>query len=652
MNVQAAQEFSVAHLTSQCTLPIADKAGLRSALEDANLPTLLMVYVSYVQDRDYLDRFAPYFQGIYTAEAPANVPADMADDLRQRLFALLTDPVPPAERPIGPEFLRHMMAVSVGENVAPEIVPVLYDQMGFERPLPRKEVAGRPLPPADFCVLVIGGGMTGIAAGVKLEEAGYNYVVIEKNAELGGTWFENRYPGVGVDTPSHFYSYSFELNPDWSTYHPKGKEIHDYLLAVADKYSVKDHVRFETKVVEARWNDASCMWHVTLQDLRTGKQSVEIVNAVLLAHGVLNRWSMPKIPGLETFKGPKMHSAGWDTSVELSGKRVALVGTGASAAQIAPAIAGEVESLTIFQRSRHWVLNNPDINMPVNDAIHFALRHIPHYKEWFRFRVYWFTGDGLYGNVKMEADWPNKDVSVSPQNDAARTYALQYIHRKLADRPDLIEKIVPDYPIFGKRIVLDADGGWLDTLVKPNVTLETDDIDHIEEDAIVTKSGKRYEVDVIALATGFDLAPAIGPLKVYGRNGADLGAAWGVDDARAYLGVMAPEFPNFFMTLGPNSAPNHAAGVNMVLEAQIHYIVEALDMIVAAKGRAIEPTEKAYLDWNAKVEEQMKTMIWSHPKAKSYYLNSKGRNYISCPFKLADYWSWTRNPDREALQIS
>lgn len=652
MNVHAREGFSAANLTSECVLPITDTAGLRAALADANLPTLLMVYATYTQDRDYLDRFAPYFTGIYTAEAPSSAPEDMAEDLRQRLFALLTNPEPPVERPIDPEFLRHMMSVSVGEDVAPDIVPVLYDQMGFERAKPRKEIEGRWPPPSDFRVLVIGGGMTGIAAGVKLEEAGYDYVVIEKNADLGGTWLENRYPGVGVDTPSHFYSYSFELNPDWSTYHPKGKEIHNYLLAVADKYDVRDHVKFGTKVVEARWNDATSKWHVTVQDMKTGQETVEVVNAVLLAHGVLNRWSMPKIPGLESFKGPKMHSAGWDPSVDVTGKRVALVGTGASAAQIAPAIADKVASLAIFQRSKHWVLNNPDINMPVNDAIHFALRHIPHYKEWFRFRVYWFTGDGLYGNVKMDPDWPNQDVSISAQNDGARTYALQYIHRKLADRPDLIEKIVPDYPIFGKRIVLDADGGWLDTLVKPNVTLETDGIDHIEENAIVTKSGSRYEVDVIALATGFDIAPAIGPLKVYGKGGVDLAAAWGMDDARAYLGVMAPQFPNFFMTLGPNSAPNHAAGVNMVLEAQIHYIIEALDMIVAADGDAIEPTEKAFLDWNSKVEEQMKTMIWSHPKAKSYYLNSKGRNYVSCPFKLADYWKWTRSPDREALEIS
>ncbi|MCP1471770.1 4-hydroxyacetophenone monooxygenase [Sphingobium sp. OAS761] len=635
------------------TLPITEKDALRTALAEANLPTLLMVYTTIRQDRAYLEGFAPYLTGAYTAGAPCDVPEAMAQDLRDRLFALLTDPHPPVEQPMDHDLLRTMMSVSVGEQVDPTIVPVLYDQMGFEQAVPRKEQPGRPLPPAGFRVLVIGGGMTGIAAGIKLAEAGYDYSIIEKNDELGGTWYENRYPGVGVDTPSHFYSYSFELNPDWSTYHPKGGEVQNYLTGVADKHGVRDHVRFGTSVVEARWDDAQGQWSVTLRDVRTGAETVETARAVILAHGVLNRWSMPAIPGLDGFKGIKMHTAGWDPDVDLKGKRVAVIGTGASAAQLAPAIADTVSDLVIFQRSKHWVLNSPERNADtVTDGIRFALRHIPHYKEWYRFRVYWFTGDGLYGNVLMDENWGNKDVSISAQNDAARSYALSYIQDKLKNRPDLLEKMVPDYPIFGKRIVLDAEGGWLDTLLKPNVTLETGAIDHVDDHAIVMKNGDRYEVDVIALATGFELTPALGPLKVYGRNGADLAAAWGKDDARAYLGVMAPDYPNFFLTLGPNSAPNHAAGVNMVLEAQIHFIIEAMDMVVASGASAIEPTTRAYLDWNAKVEHQMQHMIWSHPKAKSYYLNSKGRNFVSCPFKLADYWNWTRTPDTKAMQIS
>jgi 4-hydroxyacetophenone monooxygenase len=329
-----------------------------------------------------------------------------------------------------------------------------------------------------------------------------------------------------------------------------------------------------------------------------------------------------------------------------------VVGTGASAAQIAPEVAKVAKHVTIMQRSKHWVLNNPDINTGVTEGIKFAMRNIPLYKEWFRFRVYWFTSDGLYGNVCQDDNWPDKSMSISAQNEGARQYALAYIHRKLDDRPDLLKKMVPDYPIFAKRIVLDADGGWLDTLKLPNVTLETRGIDHIDEHAVVLKDGTRIEADILALATGFDIARIIGPLKIHGKGGRDLGAEWGEDDPRAYLGVIAPGYPNFFFPLGPNSAPNHAAGVNMVIEAQINYIIETLDLMVAKGAHAVEPTIAAYQEWNDKVDHQMTKMIWTHPKAESYYLNHNRRNIVSCPFRLNDYWSWMRKPEENALTFS
>ncbi len=637
-------------VASEYALPIKDHDALRKSLLDANLPTLLMVYITFTQDEAYLDRFAPHIRSIYSPE-PTNVPEELADDLRQRLFELLTSPTPPQRRPLDREFMRKMMSVSVGEVVDPEFIPVLHDQMGFEPPVPRKELPNRVHPSSDFHVVVIGAGMTGIAAGVKLAEAGYTYTIFEKNAEVGGTWWENVYPGVGVDTPSHFYSYSFELNPNWSHYHPKGAEIQRYLTGVADKYGIRKNIRFETRVTGAVWDEVAHVWHVSIQD-KDGVATTVKANAVILAHGLLNRWSMPKIPGLETFKGPAMHTAGWDPRVDLKDKRIAVIGTGASAAQLAPAVAPAAKHVTIFQRSKHWVLNNPDINVDVTPGVQFALREIPHYKHWFRFRVYWFTGDGLYGNVCQDDSWPDKSMSISAQNEGARQYALAYLNRKLADRPDLLEKLTPDYPIFGKRIILDADGGWIDTLKRPNVTLETRGIDHIEEDAVVLKDGTRVEADVLALATGFDIAKIVGSLTIKGEDGRDLGAEWGEDNPRAYLGVAAPGYPNFFFTLGPNSAPNHAAGVNMVIECQINYIIEALDLMIAKGAREIVPTEAACEVWNEKVESQMTKMIWTHPKARSYYLNSVGRNIISCPFRLVDYWTWMRQPDPDALKVS
>ncbi len=344
-----------------------------------------------------------------------------------------------------------------------------------------------------------------------------------------------------------------------------------------------------------------------------------------------------------------MHTACWDPSVDLHGKDVVMIGTGASGAQLAPAVAPLAKHLTIFQRSRHWVIRNPEVGKAVSEGVKFALRRIPHYKEWFRFRVYWFAGDGLFVNVLRDPAWPNQDVSVSSHNEAMRQYALTYLDSVMADRPDLIEKLLPDHPIFSKRILL--DDGWFDALKRDNVMVENRRIDHIEARAVVLEDGTRVPADILALATGFNVSKALGPLSVVGRGGADLGKIWGEEDPRSYLGMTVPGFPNFFLTVGPNSAPNHAAGQNLLSEAQIHYIIECLDEVVAQGAKAIEPRQDAFECWNAQIDRRMQQMIWSHPKANSYYNNSKGRNFMSWPYRLVDYWNATRRPDFNDFEI-
>ena len=628
-------------------LPILEHDALRAALEEANIPTLLMVYVQFTHDEAMLDRFQPYIDSPFSPEQKTP-PADMADELRARLFALLTQSPPPAERPLPTGLMRKMMSVGVAEPVDEEFVPLLLDQMGFEIPAPRLANPARPRPPATFKVLVIGAGMTGIVAGIKLAEAGYDHVIVEKNADVGGTWYENRYPGVGVDTPSHFYSFSFEINPEWSHYHPKGHDMQDYLLRVADKYKIRDRTVFDTKVIACAYDEGRGLWRVTTRH-NSGEEKVIEANAVINAHGPLNRWQLPNIPGLADFKGQAMHTACWDETADLTGKDVVMIGTGASGVQLAAAIAPKVSHLSIFQRSRHWVMRNPEIGKVVTEGVKFALRRIPHYKEWFRFRVYWFAGDGLFVNVLKDPNWPNQEVSVSAHNEAMRQYALMHINTVLADRPDLLDKLLPDHPIFSKRILL--DDGWFDTLKRDNVTIENGRIDHIEPNAVVLEDGTRVHADVLALATGFNVSKALGPLTVTGRGGASLGEIWGEEDPRSYLGVTVPGFPNFFLTVGPNSAPNHAAGQNLLSESQIHYIIECLDQVVAGGAKAIDTRRDAFERWNHQIDTRMQETIWTHPKANSYYNNSKGRNFMSWPYRLVDYWNATRQPNSEHFEL-
>jgi 4-hydroxyacetophenone monooxygenase len=619
---------------------LTDGPALTAALAQADLAALLMTYVHLTHDEAMLDRFAPYIVTAFAPPAP-DAPDELVGDLRRKLTDRLTRPTadlgPPPQA-----LMRKIMSIGVGEPVQDEFIPLLLDQMGLEPAPPRLNRPGRRAPRPDFRVLVVGAGMTGLAAGIKLDEAGYDYVIVEKNPDVGGTWYENNYPGVGVDTPSHFYSYSFELNPDWTHYFPKGRDMQKYFLRVADKYDLRKNILFETKVVTCRYDETRKRWCVTLQR-SDGSREVLEVNAIINAHGPVNRWSWPKIPGFESFQGPKMHTAGWDASLDLKGKRVAMVGTGASGAQLAPAIAPDVERLTVFMRSRHWVIPRPDAAAEVPEAVKWALRHIPHYAQWFRFKTYWGAGDGLFPNVLKDPDWPASDTSVSAINEATRQWALGYLNTVFADRPDLAEKLTPDFPIFSKRIIL--DGGWFGALKRDNVDLETAGIDHIEADAVVMKDGRRIEVDILVCATGFDVAKMIGSLEVIGRDGRELGEEWGQDDPRAYLGVTVPGYPNFFLTVGPNSAPNHAAGQNLVSETQINYIIECLDLMMHQDAVTIEPTLAAYQAWNDKIDARMGEMIWTHPKANSYYNNTKGRVFLSFPYRLVDYWTWTRAPD-------
>ena len=630
------------HAMSYCSdrpLPLVDGPDLAAALEEANINTLLMVYVHLTRDRELLEQFAQHIRPVF-ARDPTDIPAGLAQELRSKLRAVLTAPVPQHTDDLPRDLMKRMMEVGVGEPVEDEFLPLLFDQIGFHLPPERRTLPGRKVPPSCFKVLVIGAGMVGLLASYKLTQAGYDHVVIEKNPDVGGTWYENRYPGVGVDTPSHFYSFSFEISPDWDYYHPRGGDMQAYLTGVADKHDLRRNIRFESRVTRLRYDERDALWEVTVIG-KDGSSETLRVNAVINAHGPVNRWSWPDIPGLADFDGPKMHTAAWDRNVSLAGKRVAVIGTGASAAQLVPAIAPEVHQLTVFMRSRHWVINNPEILNKVEPGMKWALTHIPHFKEWFRFRVYWNGSDGLFVNVLKDPGWRDAH-SVSRHNAALRRFSLRHMEAKFADRPDLLEKLTPDYPIFGKRVIM--DGGWFDALKRDNVRLEDGEIDSILPQSIRMKDGTEHPVDVIICATGFDVARMIGSLEVIGREGRNLGKEWGKDDPRAYLGVCVPGYPNFFMTVGPNSAPNHAAGHNLIGEAQINYIVECLDAMVQRDAVSFEVAEAPYIEWNDKVDARMQDMIWTDPRVHSYYKNSKGRVFLSWPWRLVDYWNHMRGP--------
>ena len=631
------------------SLPMADTPELREALKAANLQTLLMVYVHLTHDEAMLETFKAHIHPPFT-NIDYQIPQDCIDDLHDMLIKVLTTPGAAKSEDPSVELMQKMMSVGVGEPVTNEFVPMVLNQSGFKRHPARIEMQGRTPPPPGFKVLVIGAGLTGILAGIELERAGYEHVIIEKNEEVGGTWWKNRYPGVGVDTPSHFYSYSFELSPEWNQYRPHGADMREYFRAVADKYGVRRNIRFRTVVHSLIFDEAEAVWNVTVEDLNSGKREVIKANAVFNAFGTTDRWKLPDIQGIESFNGIITHSADYDESIDLKGKKVAIVGTGASSVQIAASIASTVDELVVFQRSKHWAISNSETLAEVAEPVKWAMRHIPHYKEWFRFRVFWFAADGLYPHVVKDPSYPEDGIAVSAMNEGMRQFALSHMHHKFADRPDLIEKLTPDFPIFSKRIVMDA--GWYDALLQPHTTLETAGIAEILPNGIRTTEGKLYELDIIICATGFNASSLVQDLEIRGRDGHDLAVDWADEEERAYMGTTIPGYPNYFLSTGPNIGPNHAGGINIVSEAQVHYMIECLDHMIANNARTMEVTDEAFIRHNKRIDDQMKLMIWSHPRSKSYYQNSKGRPVGPWPFRLVDMWDELQAPVHEDYRLS
>ena len=626
---------------------LPDSPELAMALGEANLPTLLAAYAYLSHDGDFLERFAEHIRPAFSPN-PTSIPDDLADDLRARLRRLLTGGEGAQEGPPSDALMLRIMSVTVGEPVDAEFLELVYDQCGFRPWIDRSQLSHRKAPPPGFKVLVIGAGMTGMAAAIKLREAGYDHILIEKNPEVGGTWYENRYPGVGVDTPSHFYSYSWEIWPDWQHYHPHGADMQRYMLDVADKYGLRGNIRFATTVETLVYDEKNAVWNVTVRAADGSRETI-VANAVINGHGPVNRFKWPDIPGLHDFTGTLVHTAAWPEGLDLKDKRVAVIGTGASAAQLVGAIAPEVAELTVYQRTKHWVIYNPEIAHEVNEGMKWALSHIPSFKEWFRFRVYWSAADGLFANVLKDPAWEGNDIAVSAHNEQARQYALWYMNQKFANRPDLIAKLTPDFPIFSKRIIL--DNGWFDALARPNVHLEDKGIARMLPNGVEAKDGSVFECDVIVCATGFNVSKMIGNLTIKGVDGCDLGTEWGDEDPRSYLGMCVPGYPNYFHTVGPNSAPNHAAGQNLISEAQVNWIIEALDRTVEGNARAFEVTRDAFDAWNRKVDARMPEMIWTHPKANSYYNNSNGRVFLSWPWRLVDFFNETRRPEEGSYRL-
>ncbi|MGN6782107.1 MAG: flavin-containing monooxygenase [Marmoricola sp.] len=488
--------------------------------------------------------------------------------------------------------------------------------------------------PSRVATLVVGAGFAGLATASELDRAGYgDLLVIDKGREVGGTWRDNIYPGAACDVPSQLYSFSFAPNPSWSRSFSPQPEIQQYLRDVATGAGVLDRFRFGVTLLDASWDDDEQVWHAETTN------GPVVADTLVTGSGGLSEPKLPEIDGIEAFEGTLFHTARWDHDVDLAGKRVAVIGTGASAIQVVPAIAGTVGHLDLYQRTAPWVMPRHDRAYTAVERAMFRL--LPPVQRAYRTAIYW----GLESRVPMFAGVP---VIGSVVAEAATRIATANIAKGITD-PELRAKVTPDFRIGCKRVLISND--YYPALARDNVDVVTDRIARITPTGIVTADGTERPVDVLIVATGFHTTEQPIAEHVKGREGRTLADAWREGGMAAYKGTTIHGFPNLFQIVGPNTGLGHSSMV-FIIESQVRYIVSALQEMGARGLGAVEPKAASQRRWNDDLHRRMARTVWNTGGCASWYLDEHGRNTTLWPRATFRFRQLLSHFDVEAYDVT
>ena len=617
-----------------------ERQQFADAVAVANIPTLLMVLVQITGELRWLK---PPYRPLRGSGLGDNDSGGLPESIQEEVRAATLEAIldwrdgnPIAIPDPRPELLVEMLSCSMGEPVPPEYGSFTSSLLGH------RSVSEDVIDvPDDFHVLIVGAGISGICAAVNLKAAGIPFTILEQHGVVGGVWHENRYPGAGVDTPNHLYSYSFAMH-DWSMFFALRDDLHGYLEQVAAEFELNPHIRFETKVDDATYDASGQVWRVNFTSADNVSGSLT-ANLLISAVGIFNPPVLPDIDGLDQFSGPSFHTAAWQDDITLTDKRVAIIGNGASCMQIAPEIQHQVKSLTIFQRSLHWAAPFAQFRRRVPDPLRFLMREVPLYQAWYRVRLGWTFNDRIHSALQKDPDWEDQDRSLNAINDGHRAYFTQHIRTELGDRIDLFDKVLPRYPPFGKRMLM--DNGWYRMLRNPRVELVDSPVIQIEPSSLITEDDTSYEADVLLLATGFDVSRFITTFHVTGRSGQSLRDAWEDDNAKAYLGTVVPDFPNFFTLYGPNLQPGHGGSLIFVVEMQMRFVMDMIKKMSTKNLGSVECRQDVYDAYNKQVDHAHENMVWTHEGMTTYYRNPRGRIVVNSPFRNVDFYEMTREAE-------
>jgi 4-hydroxyacetophenone monooxygenase len=625
-----------------------DPDELGENLRQADPGVLVAVLAQLTGDPSVIDTYAPKISHIPDPPERRGVTdPDTAEALVSEIIDALDGP-----RPAGAvaaddrNFFARLLPTALGSEIDDEQVDLLLEQGGFQRSQP---TLPRTMPiPDTLKIAIIGAGIAGISVALAASAEGVSYEIFDRNAEVGGTWLTTTYPGIGVDTPSAYYSLSREVNADWSSYYPQGAEYQAYLVALADKHKLREHTRFGTEVEALWWDDDRNQWQIHSADA-DGRCAISYASVVVTATGYLNRPRWPDVKGRDTFAGNSIHSALWDSSLDLTGKKVAIIGAGCTAVQIVDACVDQVDHLTVFQRQPHWVAPRKRLTDEVPAHKRYLGRHLPYYAKWNRLKSYWGTADNNYPVILQDPEWAEDHLSISAANDVLLQMCLAYIEQTFGKDTDLAKKVTPDFAPYGKRIIRDP-GGYYAALTRDHVDVEAGEPAEVNPKGIVTQHGRQIDLDVIIYATGYYL-DFLSTIDIRGRDGKRLTDEWG-DSPRAYCGGTVPGFPNLFTMSAPNYSPGHGAGANFSMEVLAHYIIECLQMMALQGATTMEVTRRAYEAYVAEIDEAMSRTVWCHtPNAHTYYRSGSGRVVVATPYRLVDVWHQHRAPIEEDFTL-
>lgn len=620
---------------------------LRAALEHAHIPALLASMLHLTGNTDHFEKVQPRFE--LMAEEVDGLTEPQRAMARGLAFAALSAYRAGAElqRPVE-TLIEATMHRITGEDFPAHLLPMLREELNlFGEDSRRVNIDTQTMDP-DFRVVIIGSGMSGIICAVRLQQQGIPFLILEKNLQIGGTWFENTYPGCQVDSANHLYNYLIEQNTQWPNHYSGRRELFKYFGGIVEKYGLRDHIRLDCPVKRADYDEATGHWAVTVE--QAGVEETLHANALISAVGQLNIPKYPEVEGVGSFAGISFHSARWEHEHDLTGKRIAVIGTGCSAVQFVPEIAAHCGELKIFQRSPPWLLPVEEYHAPMTEEELWLLRELPFYARWYRFFLFRTKAvDGELPLLYADTDWNGPANTVSEGNQMLRDALIESLAEQIGDDAGLLAKLIPDYPPGGKRPVLD-DGSWIKALQRDNVSLLTDSIDRIVEQGIVTADGTLHECDVLIYGTGFAADQFLVTMEVYGRGGRELVSSWD-GDAHAYKGVMVAEFPNFYMLYGPNSNIVVGSSIVFFVECQLRYIIGCLKLQVEEGYPALECRKDLMDVYNAEIDQLNSQRAWGAPAVSSWYKNKQGRVTQNWPGTHWEYWTQMRAPGVDELVL-